>query len=135
MIRLFKTVFTFTPAQSISPHEPCQNRPLYVSNRRKYIIHKRRNAVVTQSRPNCSTDFDESGTMRKPTGCSVLISPVHARDVCSTPEISCRCFQAWRFTMKIELKGIELFFEEMSKLRESATCGSSDPGLSACSTI
>ena len=34
--------------------------------------------------------------------------------------------------MKIEWKGIELFFEEMSKLRESATCGSSDPGLSAC---
>ena len=100
-----------------------------------YIIHKRRNAVFPQSRPNRSTDFDESGTMWKPTWCSVLISPVHAWDVHCTPEISCRCFQALRFTMKIEWKGIELFFEKTSKLRESATCGSSDPGLSACTYI
>ena len=32
----------------------------------------------------------------------------------------------------LESKGIEIFFEKMSKLRESETCGSSDPGLSAC---
>ena len=34
--------------------------------------------------------------------------------------------------MKIEWKGIQLFFEKTSKLQESETCGSSDPGLSAC---
>ena len=37
LTRLLKTVFTFTLAQPISPHEPRQNWPLYVSNRRKYF--------------------------------------------------------------------------------------------------
>ena len=55
--------------------------------------------------------------------------------VYSTPETSFRCFHALRFTMKIERKGIKIFFENMSKLRESETCGSSDPGRSACTCI
>ena len=38
LTRLLKTVFTFTLAQPISPHEPRQNGSLYVSNRRKYKV-------------------------------------------------------------------------------------------------
>ena len=37
--------------------------------------------------------------------------------------------------MKIEWKGIEIFFEKMFKMRESEICRSSDLGLSACLSI